>query len=40
MEETIDKVWTPVENLLSLKGEDDIREAAETCSSNFSSVLQ
>lgn len=29
MEEAIDKVWTPVENLLSIKGEDDIREAAE-----------
>ena len=29
MEDAIDKVWTPVENLLSLKGEDDFREAAE-----------
>lgn len=29
MEESIDKVWTPIENLLSVKGKDDIREAAE-----------
>ncbi len=29
MEEILDKVWSPVENLLSLMGTKDIREAAE-----------
>lgn len=29
MEEIVDKVWTPVENLLSLMGTKDIRDAAE-----------
>lgn len=29
MEEIVERVWTPVENLLSLTGTDDIRNAAE-----------
>ncbi len=29
MEDLVDKVWTPVENLLSLNGDDDFRDEAE-----------